>query len=52
MEVLQNESFTTICISNSMVSYGIGINSTSNAGSNFHEAKLSEISCIARAINP
>ena len=27
----------------------LGINSMSNAGSNFHEAKLSEISC---AINP
>ena len=24
----------------------LGINSTSNAGSNFHEAKPSEISCI------
>ena len=30
----------------------LGINSTSNAGSNFHEAKLSEISCIKSAINP
>ena len=30
----------------------LGINSTSNAGSNFHEAKPSEISCITSAINP
>ena len=30
----------------------LGINSTSNAGSNFHEAKLSQISCITSAINP
>ena len=30
----------------------LGINSTSNAGSNFHNAKLSEISCITSAINP
>ena len=30
----------------------LGINSTSNVGSNFHEAKPSEISCITSAINP
>ena len=30
----------------------LGINSTSNAGRNFHEAKASEISCIMSAINP
>ena len=30
----------------------LGINSTSNAGSNFHEEKPSEISCITSAINP
>ena len=30
----------------------LGINSTSNAGSNIHEAKPSEISCITSAINP
>ena len=30
----------------------LGINTTSNAGSNFHEAKLSESSCITSAINP
>ena len=30
----------------------LGINSTSNAGSNFLEAKPSEISCITSAINP
>ena len=30
----------------------LGINSTSNAGSNFHKAKLSEISCITSVINP
>ena len=30
----------------------LGINSTSNAGSNFHEEKLSEISCFMSAINP
>ena len=30
----------------------LGINSMSNAGSNFHEAKPSEISCITSAINP
>ena len=30
----------------------LGNNSTSNAGSNFHEAKPSEISCITSAINP
>ena len=30
----------------------LGINSTSNAGSNFNEAKASEISCIMSAINP
>ena len=30
----------------------LGINSTSNAGSNFHEVKPSEISCITSAINP
>ena len=29
----------------------LGINSTSNAGSNFHEAKPSAISCIMSAIN-
>ena len=30
----------------------LGINSTSNAGSNFHEAKPCEISSITSAINP
>ena len=30
----------------------LGINSMSNAGSNFHEAKPSEISCITSAIHP
>ena len=30
----------------------LGTNSTSIAGSNFHEAKPSEISCITSAINP
>ena len=30
----------------------LGINSKSKAGSNFHEAKPSEISCITSAINP
>ena len=30
----------------------LGINSTSNAGSNFNETKPSEISCIMSAINP
>ena len=29
----------------------LGINSMSNSGSNFHEAKPSEISCITSAIN-
>ena len=29
----------------------LGINSTSNAGSNFHEVKPSEISCITSSIN-
>ena len=36
------------CIYDSMGSCG---NSTSNAGSNFHEAKPSKISCITSAIN-
>ena len=30
----------------------LGINSTSTVGSNFHDAKPSEISCITNAINP
>ena len=30
----------------------LGINSMRNAGSNFHEAKQSEISCITSAVNP
>ena len=44
---------SNICIYNSMVSCVVlGINSMSNAESNFHEAKPSEISCITSAINP
>ena len=30
----------------------LGINSMSNAGSNFHSASPREISCITSAINP